>query len=220
MDGKEDQHSQYGVRHYRKVVETAAKYHLMVINHEPAMPSGLCRTYPNLMSGEGMRGQEYNAWSMDGGNPPYHVCVLPFTRGLAGSMDFTPGIFNFTNKVLPDTHPQTTLAKQLAEYVLLYSPWQMAADMIENYEHQPAFSFVESVPTDWEKTVVVNAKIGNYITIARKDKASDDWYVGSATDVDARDLSIDLSFWIRIENIWLKSMLMDLGQTFVLTLTH
>ena len=194
MDGKEDQHSQYGVRHYRKVVETAAKYHLMVINHEPAMPSGLCRTYPNLMSGEGMRGQEYNAWSMDGGNPPYHVCVLPFTRGLAGSMDFTPGIFNFTNKVLPDTHPQTTLAKQLAEYVLLYSPWQMAADMIENYEHQPAFSFVESVPTDWEKTVVVNAKIGNYITIARKDKASDDWYVGSATDVDARDLSIDLSF--------------------------
>lgn len=194
MDGKEDQHSQYGVRHYRKVVETAAKYHLMVINHEPAMPSGLCRTYPNLMSGEGMRGQEYNAWSIDGGNPPYHVCVLPFTRGLAGSMDFTPGIFNFTNKVLPDTHPQTTLAKQLAEYVLLYSPWQMAADMIENYEHQPAFSFVESVPTDWEKTVVVNAKIGNYITIARKDKASDDWYVGSATDVDARDLSIDLSF--------------------------
>lgn len=194
MDGKEDQHSQYGVRHYRKVVETAAKYHLMVINHEPAMPSGLCRTYPNLMSGEGMRGQEYNAWSTDGGNPPYHVCVLPFTRGLAGSMDFTPGIFNFTNKVLPDTHPQTTLAKQLAEYVLLYSPWQMAADMIENYEHQPAFSFVESVPTDWEKTVVVNAKIGNYITIARKDKASDDWYVGSATDVDARDLSIDLSF--------------------------
>lgn len=194
MDGKEDQHSQYGVRHYRKVVETAAKYHLMVINHEPAMPSGLCRTYPNLMSGEGMRGQEYNAWSTDGGNPPYHVCVLPFTRGLAGSMDFTPGIFNFTNKVLPDTHPQTTLAKQLAEYVLLYSPWQMAADMIENYEHQPAFSFVESVPTDWEKTVVVNAKIGKYITIARKDKASDDWYVGSATDVDARDLSIDLSF--------------------------
>ena len=194
MDGKDDQHSQYGVRHYRKVVETAAKYHLMVINHEPAMPSGLCRTYPNLMSGEGMRGQEYNAWSMDGGNPPYHVCVLPFTRGLAGSMDFTPGIFNFTNKVLPDTHPQTTLAKQLAEYVLLYSPWQMAADMIENYEHQPAFSFIESVPTDWDKTVVVNAKIGNYITIARKDKASDDWYVGSATDVDARDLSIDLSF--------------------------
>lgn len=106
MDDKEDQHSQYGIRHYRKVLETAAKYHIMVINHEPAMPSGLCRTWPNLMSGEGMRGQEYNAWSSDGGNPPYHVCVLPFTRGLAGAMDFTPGIFDFTNKAQPGTRPQ------------------------------------------------------------------------------------------------------------------
>lgn len=194
LDGKELQHSQYGVRHYRKVVETAAKYHLMVINHEPAMPSGLCRTYPNLVSGEGMRGQEYNAWSDDGGNPPYHVCVLPFTRGLAGSMDFTPGIFNFQNKAVPKTHPQTTIAKQLAEYVLLYSPWQMAADMIENYDNQPAFTFIESVPTDWEKTVVLNAQIGKYITIARKDKKSDDWYIGSATDADARDLTINFDF--------------------------
>lgn len=194
LDDKELQHSQYGVRHYRKVVETAAKYHLMVINHEPAMPSGLCRTYPNLVSGEGMRGQEYNAWSADGGNPPYHVCILPFTRGLAGSMDFTPGIFNFTNKAVPATHPQTTLAKQLAEYILLYSPWQMAADMIENYENQPGFSFVESVPTDWEKTLVLNAEIGKYLTIARKDKASDDWYIGSATDADARNLTLDLNF--------------------------
>ena len=194
LDDKELQHSQYGVRHYRKVVETAAKYHLMVINHEPAMPSGLCRTYPNLVSGEGMRGQEYNAWSADGGNPPYHVCILPFTRGLAGSMDFTPGIFNFTNKAVPATHPQTTLAKQLAEYILLYSPWQMAADMIENYENQPGFSFIESVPTDWEKTVVLNAEIGKYITIARKDKTSDDWYIGSATDADARNLTLDLNF--------------------------
>lgn len=194
MDDKEDQHSQYGIRHYRKVIETAAKYHLMVINHEPAMPSGLCRTYPNLMSGEGMRGQEYNAWSDDGGNPPYHVCVLPFTRGLAGSMDFTPGIFNFTNKAVPKTHPQTTLVKQLAEYILLYSPWQMAADMIENYENQPGFTFIESVPTDWEKSLVLNAEIGKYVTIARKDKASDDWYVGSATDAEARNLVLDLSF--------------------------
>ena len=194
LDDKELQHSQYGVRHYRKVVETAAKYHLMVINHEPAMPSGLCRTYPNLVSGEGMRGQEYNAWSADGGNPPYHVCILPFTRGLAGSMDFTPGIFNFTNKAVPATHPQTTLAKQLAEYILLYSPWQMAADMIENYENQPGFSFIESVPTDWEKTLVLNAEIGKYLTIARKDKESDDWYIGSATDADARNLTLDLNF--------------------------
>lgn len=194
LDNKELQHSQYGVRHYRKVIETAAKYHLMVVNHEPAMPSGLCRTYPNLVSGEGMRGQEYNAWSPDGGNPPYHVCILPFTRGLAGSMDFTPGIFNFTNKAVPTTHPQTTLAKQLSEYILLYSPWQMAADMIENYENQPALSFIESVPTDWEKTLVLNAEIGKYLTIARKDKASDNWFIGSATDAEARNLTIDLEF--------------------------
>lgn len=194
LDNKELQHSQYGVRHYRKVVETAAKYHLMVVNHEPAMPSGLCRTYPNLVSGEGVRGQEYNAWSPDGGNPPYHICVLPFTRGLAGSMDFTPGIFNFENKVKPTTHPQTTLAKQLSEYILIYSPWQMAADMIENYENQPAFSFIESVPTDWEKSLVLDAEIGKYIAMARKDKASDDWYVGAATDADARDLNLKLDF--------------------------
>lgn len=194
LDNKELQHSQYGIRHYRKVIETAAKYHLMVVNHEPAMPSGLCRTYPNLVSGEGMRGHEYNAWSADCGNPPYHVCILPFTRGLAGSMDFTPGIFNFTNKAVPTTHPQTTLAKQLSEYILLYSPWQMAADMIENYENQPALSFIESVPADWEKTLVLNAEIGKYLTIARKDKASDNWFIGSATDAEARNLTIDLEF--------------------------
>lgn len=194
MDEKEDQHSQYGIRHYLKVIEVAARHHIMVVNHEPAMPSGLCRTYPNLISGEGFRGQEWNAWSADGGNPPYHVTVLPFTRGLAGSMDFTPGIFNFANKAMPGTHPQTTLAKQLAEYVLLYTPWQMAADEIENYEGQPAFQFIEDVPTNFERTVVLNAKIGNYLTIARKDRDSDNWCVGSATDETARDLDLKLDF--------------------------
>lgn len=194
LDDKEDQHSQYGVRHYQKVVETAAKYHIMVINHEPAMPSGLCRTWPNLMSGEGMRGQEYNAWSQDGGNPPYHVCILPFTRGLAGPMDFTPGIFNFHNKAVPTTHPQTTLVKQLAEYIVLYAPWQMAADKIENYEGQPGFSWIETVPTNWEKTVVVNAKIGNYLTIARQVRDSKNWYLGSVTDEQPRNLDITLDF--------------------------
>lgn len=109
-------------------------------------------------------------------------------------MDFTPGIFNFENKVKPTTHPQTTLAKQLSEYILIYSPWQMAADMIENYENQPAFSFIESVPTDWEKSLVLDAEIGKYIAMARKDKASDDWYVGAATDADARDLNLKLDF--------------------------
>ena len=194
LDGRELQHSQFGVRHYRKVVETAARHHLMVVNHEPAMPSGLRRTYPNLVSGEGMRGQEYNAWSADGGNPPYHVCILPFTRGLAGPMDFTPGIMNFKNKAVPTTHPQTTLAKQLAEYVLLYSPWQMAADMIENYEGQPALAFIESCPTDWHETRVLDAKIGQYLVTARKDRRSDNWFIGGATDADARTLSFALDF--------------------------
>jgi alpha-glucosidase len=202
MDNLEDQHSQYGIRHYRKVIETAAKYQLMVVNHEPAMPSGLCRTYPNLISGEGFRGQEWNAWSRDGGNPPYHVCILPFTRGLAGTMDFTPGIFNFNNKAIPTTHPQTTLAKQLAEYILLYTPWQMAADEIENYEGHPAFTFIENVPTNFERTVVVNAKIGHYLTIARKDRDSENWYVGSATDEQPRDLTLPLDF-------------LDTGKTYV-----
>lgn len=194
LDGKELQHSQYGVRHYRKVLETAAKHHIMVVNHEPAMPSGLRRTYPNMMAGEGMRGQEYNAWSADGGNPPYHICILPFTRGLAGPMDFTPGIFNFKNKAVPGTHPQTTIAKQLAEYVVIYSPLQMAADMIENYENHPALTFIESCPTDWETTLVPNAEIGKYVTIARKERGADNWFIGSVTDESARDLTVALDF--------------------------
>lgn len=194
LDGKETQHSQYGIRHYRKVVETAAKYHLMVVNHEGAMPTGLRRTYPNLVATEDMRGQEYNAWSRDGGNPPYHEVILPFTRGLAGPMDFTPGIFNFTNKAVPATHPQTTLAKQLSLYVLLYTPWQMAADMIENYEHQPALTFIESCPTNWEETRVLDARIGHCLVVARKDRDSSSWFVGGATDAEARDMSIALDF--------------------------
>lgn len=194
LDGKETQHSQYGIRHYRKVVETAAKYHLMVVNHEGAMPTGLRRTYPNLVATEDMRGQEYNAWSTDGGNPPYHEVVLPFTRGLAGPMDFTPGIFNFSNKAVPGTRPQTTLAKQLSLYVLLYTPWQMAADMIENYEHQPALTFIESCPTDWAETRVLDAKIGRYLVMARKDRHSEDWFVGGATDKDARELTVAFDF--------------------------
>lgn len=194
LDGKETQHSQYGIRHYRKVIETAAKYHLMVVNHEGAMPTGLRRPYPNLIATECMRGQEYNAWSQDGGNPPYHEVILPFTRGLAGPMDFTPGIFNFKNKAVPKTHPQTTLAKQLSLYILLYTPWQMAADMIENYEYQPALTFIESCPTNWEETRVLDAKIGKYLVTARKDRDSDRWFVGGATDAEARDITLSFDF--------------------------
>lgn len=194
LDGKELQHSQFGVRHYRKVIEAGARHHLMIVNHEGVMPTGLRRTYPNLVATECMRGQEYNAWSQDGGNPPYHEVILPFTRGLAGPMDFTPGIFNFRNKAVPTTHPQTTLAKQLSLYVLLYSPWQMAADMIENYEYHPELSFIESCPTNWEETRVVDAKIGQYLITARKVRDGEDWFVGGATDQDTRDLTFALDF--------------------------
>lgn len=194
LDGKETQHSQYGIRHYRKVIETAAKYHIMVVNHEGAMPTGLRRTYPNLVATEDMRGQEYNAWSQDGGNPPYHEVLLPFTRGLAGPMDYTPGIFNFTNKAVPTTHPQSTLARQLSLYVLLYTPWQMAADMIENYEYQPALTFIESCPTNWEETRVLQAKIGSYLVVARKERLGERWFVGGATDDQPCDIGMALDF--------------------------
>lgn len=194
LDGVEHHNGQYGVRHYRKIIETAAKYKVNIDNHEPVMPTGLCRTYPNLMTQEGVRGQEWDAWSVDGGNPAEHTTIIPFTRGLAGPMDFTPGTFNFKNTVLPNTYVHTTLAKQLALSVIIYSPLQMASDMIENYENNPAFEFITSCPTDWAQTVVPDAKIGEYVTIARKDKESENWFVGSITNGDARQLSLPLSF--------------------------
>ena len=188
------QHSQWGIRHFRKVIETAARHHLMIVNHEGAMPSGIQRTWPNLIATESMRGQEYNAFDRNGGNPPYHECILPFTRGLGGPMDFTPGIFEYRNDSVPGTRPQTTLAHQLAEYVVIYSPGHMAADLIENYEHQPAFKFIEDVPTNWERTLVPHAAMGQYVTYARQERGTDNWYVGSVTDDQARNLSLPLDF--------------------------
>lgn len=194
LDGKQPHSSQYGVRHYRKVIEEAAKHKIMIDNHEPVMPTGLQRTLPNLMTQEGVRGQEWDAWSKGGGNPPEHTTIIPFTRGLAGPIDFTPGTFNFTNTVLPNTKVHTTLAKQLALSVVIYSPLQMASDMIESYENNPAFEFITSCPTDWSKTVVPDAKIGEFVTIARRDKATDNWFLGSITNKDARTVKLDLKF--------------------------
>ena len=193
FDGKELAKSQYGVRHYRKVIETAAKHHIMIDNHEPAMPTGLQRTLPNLMTQEGVRGQEYNAWDVKGGNPPAHTVTLPFTRCLAGPTDFTPAIFNFS-EVVPGTHPHSTLAKQLGEFVVIYSPLQMAADAIENYEGQPALTFIESCPTTWSKTLVPHGEIGKYVTVARKERGGDNWWVGSITNEEARTLELRLDF--------------------------
>lgn len=184
--------SQFMVRHYHKVMETAAKYEVVVDMHEPVKDTGLRRTYPNLMTREGVRGTEYEAWS--DGNPPSHTTILPFTRGLAGPIDYTPGIFDilFDNKSKFRVH--TTLAKQLALYVVIYSPLHMAADLPENYEGHPAFRFIEDVPTDWEETRVVNGRIGEYVTTVRKDRRSGDWYLGSITNDNARSLSVRLDF--------------------------
>ncbi|WP_298264338.1 glycoside hydrolase family 97 protein [uncultured Lutibacter sp.] len=196
-------HGQYMVNHYRKVVESAAKYQIMINAHEPIKPTGIRRTYPNMMTREGARGMEWNAWSS--GNPPEHHTILPFTRGLAGPIDYTPGTFdilfkNATNRVkwnsLDDgsSRVNTTIAKQLGLFVILYSPLQMASDLIENYENQPAFNFIKDFATDWEKSTVLNGEIGDYITIARKDKHSDNWFLGSITDEEERELNVELSF--------------------------
>lgn len=195
LDNDERHSSQFGVRHYRKVIETAARYQLNIDNHEPVIPTGLQRTYPNLMTQEGVRGQEWDAWCPEGGNPPEHTVTLPFTRGLAGPMDFTPVTFKFENPVMPQTRVNTTIAKQLALFVILYSPLQMASDMIENYEANPApFTFLTDCPTDWERTVYPEAEIGKYITVARKQKGADNWFIGSATGSESRTARIALDF--------------------------
>ena len=198
-DGKEQgewHHGQFMVRHHQKVVEEAAKHHIMIDIHEPIKDTGLRRTYPNLMTREGARGEEYDAWSADGGNPPDHTTILPFTRLLSGPMDFTPGMFDLLlNDYKPHNRVNTTIAKQLAHYVIIYSPLQMAADFPENYEARPdAFRFIVDTPADWSDTKVLHARIGDYVTVARKDRKSDDWYLGSITDENGRVLEAPLSF--------------------------
>lgn len=194
LDGKEWHDGQYGVRHYRKVIETAAHHKIMINNHEPVKGTGLQRTFPNLMSQEGGRGQEYDAWSADGGNPPSHTTILPFTRMLSGPFDFTPGTFNFDNKVNPKSRVQTTLAKQLALYVVIFSPQQMASDLPENYLNNQAFQFIKDVPCIWSETKVLNAEIGEYLTIARKNWDGNEWFIGSITNEQPRNFAINLSF--------------------------
>jgi alpha-glucosidase len=196
-------HGQYMVRHWRMVMEQAARRRIMINAHEPIKDTGERRTYPNMVSREGARGQEYNAWAGDGGNPPEHETILFFTRMLAGPMDFTPGVFDILiergigGPRRPE-HPRvrTTLAKQLALYVVLYSPLQMAADQIESSEDQPALQFIRDVPIDWEDTRVLDARIGDYVVVARQERGGEEWYVGAITDEEARTLEIPLSFLV------------------------
>lgn len=188
----EHHQGQFMVRHYHKVMETAARYKVMLDVHEPVKDTGLRRTYPNMMTREGARGTEYEAWST--GNPPAHTTIVPFTRCLGGPFDYTPGIFDIQFKTEGAFRVHTTLAKQLALYVVIYSPMHMAADLPQNYEGNPAFKFIEDVPTDWEYTLMPDAKIGEYVTTIRKDRNSNDWYLGSITNEEARTLSVKLDF--------------------------
>ncbi len=186
---------QFGVNHYLRVVEEAAKRRISINTHEPIKATGLRRTYPNWVSREGARGQEFNAWWQPP-NPPSHTATLPFTRLLGGPMDFTPGIFDltFAGRDSPQ-RVQTTLVKQLALYVVLYSPVQMVADLPENYAaHADAFQFIVDVPTDWEQSIALAGEVGRYVLIARRERGGDDWYVGAISNEDARTISLPLDF--------------------------
>jgi alpha-glucosidase len=179
-------------RHHLKVVTEAAQRHIAVVAHEPIKDTGLRRTYPNWVAREGARGMEYNAWG-NPPNPPEHEANLVFTRMLGGPFDFTPGVLSLVGK--DGQQIQSTIAKQLALYIVIYSPVQMAADLPSNYAKYPGpFQFIKDVPTDWADTQVLNGEVGDYATLARKDRNSDDWYIGSVSDENARTLDIRLDF--------------------------
>jgi alpha-glucosidase len=186
---------QFMVRHNLLVAQTAAKYRIAIDAHEPVKDTGLRRTWPNMVAREGARGQEYNAWGVPT-NPPEHLTILPFTRMLGGPMDFTPGIFDIAHgKDDVTRRVQSTLATQLAEYVVLYSPIQMAADLPENYEKNlGAFQFIRDVPTDWETSKTLQSEIGDYVVVARRSRHGQDWFLGAITDENARSLPQPLTF--------------------------
>jgi alpha-glucosidase len=184
---------QAAVRHHLKVVETAAKYHIAINAHEPVKDTGLRRTYPNWISREGQRGQEYNAWGVPK-NPPEHEANLVFTRMLSGPFDFTPGVLSLKGRGGSDI--LSTEAKQLALYVVLYSPIQMAADLPENYEtHMPAFQFIKDVAVDWEESRVIAGEVGDYAVIARHERGGKGlWFLGAVGDEEARHIPVTLDF--------------------------
>ena len=190
----EHHYGQWMNNHYLYAVEKAAEYKICVNAHEATRPTGLCRTYPNLIGNESARGTEYEAFA---GNKPFHTTLLPFTRQIGGPMDYTPGIFDTKLSFLSGDHSfvRTTLAKQLALYVTMYSPLQMAADLPESYErHMDAFQFIKEVAVDWDDSKYLEAEPGDYITVARKAKGTDNWFVGSITDENPRTSAFTLDF--------------------------
>jgi len=188
-------HGQYMVNQYNNAVIKAAKYQVAINAHEPIKATGLRRTYPNTISREGLRGQEFNAWASDGGNPPNHLPTVAFTSMLSGPIDYTPGIFDIKfDKWKKDNQVNTTIAQQLALYVVIYSPVQMAADLIENYEGNPALQFIKDVAVDWQTSKVLDGEVGEFVTIARKDKNSENWFVGGITNEEGRETEIVFDF--------------------------
>lgn len=191
----EHHYGQWLVNHYLYAVTEAAKHKIMVNAHEAVRPTGLCRTYPNLIGNESARGTEFESF---GGNKPFHTTVLPFTRLQGGPMDYTPGIFETQVwNVNPDnrSYARSTLAKQLGLYLTMYSPLQMAADLPENYnKYLDAFQFIKDVPVDWQKSIYLEAEPGRYITVARKDKHSNDWYIGCTANENGHTSHLKLNF--------------------------
>ena len=185
---------QWMINHYIRVAQKAAEYHVMIDEHEPVRPTGLQRTYPNWLANEAGRGNEYNAFA--DGNKPEHETIMPFTRLMGGPMDYTPGIFKIKGySNVPGRQVHTTLVKQLALYITMYSPLQMAADMPENYEsHMDAFQFIKDVAVDWDDTKILEAEPGDYITIARKAKGTPNWFIGAVTDENNRNTIVSLNF--------------------------
>ena len=191
----EHHYSQSIINHYQYVIEKAADYKIMVNAHEAVRPTGICRTYPNMIGNEAARGTEFQAF---GGSKPNHVTILPFTRLIGGPMDYTPGIFEMDIKKFSpnnNSHVNSTLANQLALYVTMYSPLQMAADLIEHYNQFPdAFQFIKDVALDWENSVYLEAEPGDYITVARKAKGTNNWFIGNVNGESPRTSNIKLDF--------------------------
>jgi hypothetical protein len=191
----EHHYSQWIVNHYQYAVEKAADYKIMVNAHEAIRPTGICRTYPNLIGNESARGTEFQAF---GGSNPNHVTVLPFTRLIGGPMDYTPGIFEMDiSKFSPNnnSHVNSTIANQLALYVTMYSPLQMAADLPEHYDQfMDAFQFIKDVAIDWDESIYLEAEPGYYITVARKEKGNNNWFVGNVNGNDSRISNIKFDF--------------------------
>lgn len=184
------------VNHFNYVPQRAAEYKIMVNSHESSRPTGVSRTWPNYIAAEAARGNEFNGWS--NGNPPTHETILPFTRLLGGPMDYTPGVFEIKMSHYDASKTEqvhTTLAKQLALYVTMYSPLQMACDLPENYErYADAFQFIKDVAADWDESKYLEAEPGDYLTVARKAKGSENWFVGAITDENPRNTTISLDF--------------------------